>query len=436
MSLTRTDKNTLQDILLQLSKNTASVTAIHSLRETHSRDFEKMGLPGIKHEEYRNTPLTKVLEKFDFSVQPAQTTSFPGIENFLVPGLDSYSIVIINGFYSAKHSAANIPGVTCLPLDEAINQFPEKVLPWLSQIEDGKQDPFSAWNGAGWTNGIFLMVPDNFVLDKPLTIYHMTDAREGEVVNIARNLFVIGRNSEATVLQKFNSTGEHKHFANVVTEVAVNENGGFNLYSVQNDAGDQYQFNHTRVYQKNASRVNSWVFTLDGKLVRNNLWFSLDGEGCESHMNGLYLLKGDTLTDNHTVVDHQKPNSFSNELYKGIMDGNSRGVFNGKIYVRPNAQKTNAFQSNRNILLTDSAKVNTKPQLEIWADDVKCSHGCTTGQLDEEALFYLQSRGIDKPSAQAMLLYAFAGEVIDTVPVEVIREYLIRVISERLHQNQ
>ena len=162
---------------------------------------------------------------------------------------------------------------------------------------------------------------------------------------------------------------------------------------------------------------------MNGKLVRNNLQLALDGEGIESHMFGLYLVTGDTLADNHTVVDHQKPNSFSNEMYKGIMDGNSKGVFNGKIYVRPQAQKTNAFQANRNILLSDKATVNTKPQLEIWADDVKCSHGCTTGQLDEEAMFYLQTRGINKETARAMMLYAFAVEILENVKNPELKEY-------------
>src|SRR5690606_23836772 len=167
---------------------------------------------------------------------------------------------------------------------------------------------------------------------------------------------------------------------------------------------------------RNTSRVNSYTFDLDGQLLRTNLHLIIDGEGIESHMYGLYLLKGNTLADNHTVVDHKKPNSFTNELYKGILDDNSKGVFNGKIYVRPLAQKTNAFQANRNILLSDKATINTKPQLEIWADDVKCSHGCTSGQLDEEALFYLQTRGIDRNSARAMMLYAFAAEVSEKIP--------------------
>jgi Fe-S cluster assembly protein SufD len=172
---------------------------------------------------------------------------------------------------------------------------------------------------------------------------------------------------------------------------------------------------------------------MDGTLIRNNLTIAIDGEHCESHFHGLSLLKGETIGDNHTVVDHKKPNSFSNELYKGVMDDKSKGIFNGKIYVRPLAQKTNAFQSNRNILLTDQSTINTKPQLEIWADDVKCSHGCTTGQLDDEALFYLQSRGIQKEDARAMLLYAFAMQTTEYVAIGPLKQYIDTLISKRLY---
>jgi Fe-S cluster assembly protein SufD len=191
---------------------------------------------------------------------------------------------------------------------------------------------------------------------------------------------------------------------------------------------------NTLIRQANSSHVNTFTLTLNGQLVRNNFGIAIDGEHCESHFHGLYLLNNTTLADNHTVVDHKKPNSFSNEIYKGVMDGNSKGIFNGKIFVRPQAQKTNAFQSNRNILLTDTATINTKPQLEIWADDVKCSHGCTSGQLDEEALFYLQSRGIPKQKAKAMLLYAFAAEVFAPIKNEVLKNYIDHLVAERLHQ--
>ena len=308
-------------------------------------------------------------------------------------------------------------------------------LSYVGQFADVKADPFTAWNTAAWTHGVFIQVPDNTVVNKPVLIYNLHDARDGQVISAIRNLFIVGKNSEVTIVEKFDSLGEHSHFSNSVTEAVVGPNAGLELYSVQNDSGNRYQQGLTHIHQSDSSRVNTFTFTLNGKLVRNNLQLSLDGEGIESHMFGLYLVTGDTLADNHTVVDHRKPNSFSNEIYKGIMDGNSKGVFNGKIYVRPQAQKTNAFQANRNILLSDKAGVNTKPQLEIWADDVKCSHGCTTGQLDEEAMFYLQARGINKETARAMMLYAFAVEILDNVKNTELKEYFDHLVSERLHKN-
>lgn len=214
------------------------------------------------------------------------------------------------------------------------------------------------------------------------------------------------------------------------------ENGAhLDYYKIQDDASKIIQVSNTNIRQLQRSQVNTFTLTLEGQAIRNNLTIAIDGENCESHFHGLYLLKGDTMADNHTVVDHLKPNSFSNEMYKGVMDDLSKGVFNGKIFVRPHAQKTNAFQSNRNILLSDKATVNTKPQLEIWADDVKCSHGCTTGQLNEEAMFYLRTRGIPKDTARAMLLYAFASEVLQHVPNTLLRDYMDGLVSERLHKD-
>ena len=309
------------------------------------------------------------------------------------------------------------------------------MLKHLGKHADFKTDALAAWNTAAWSDGIFLHIKNNQIVEKPIIIHYLTDGSESEVWSVSRNLIVAGSSSKFTFVEKYDSVGKANHFSNIVTEVVVGENAEANFYSIQNDAGNRYQYNLTQFYQLNHSRVNTFTFTLNGKLVRNNLQLALDGEGIESHMFGLYLLENDTLADNHTVVDHKKANSFSNELYKGVMDGTSKGVFNGKIYVRPNAQKTNAFQANRNILLTDKATINTKPQLEIWADDVKCSHGCTTGQLDEEAMFYLQTRGINKETARAMMLYAFAGEILDHVNHPELKDYLDQLVSERLHKN-
>jgi Fe-S cluster assembly protein SufD len=248
-------------------------------------------------------------------------------------------------------------------------------------------------------------------------------------------LGVLEKGSQLSVIEKSDSIGKQPVFHNFTEEWVVSEKAHLEYCKIQNDDNNHYQITNTVIHQHSTSLLNTFTLTLAGQLIRNNLNIIIDGEHCESHFYGLYLLNGNTLADNHTVVDHRKPNSFSNELYKGIMDGNSKGVFNGKIFVRPHAQKTNAFQSNRNILVSDHASVNTKPQLEIWADDVKCSHGCTSGQLDEEAMFYLRSRGISAPTAQAMLLYAFAREVLTPIQNESLKSYLDQLIAERLHKN-
>ena len=216
-------------------------------------------------------------------------------------------------------------------------------------------------------------------------------------------------------------------------EVYVPSNARIEWYKLQNDALHSYFIDQLMVYQERDSNFSATTITLNGNTIRNNVYLALDGENCESHLYGLYAIDGSTHVDHHTAVDHLKPHSFSNELYKGILDDKAGGVFNGKVFVRQDAQKTNAFQSNKNILLSDQATVNTKPQLEIWADDVKCSHGCTTGQIDEEALFYLRTRGLSEKSARALMLYAFALETIEHVENEVLRSYLENLIGNKLN---
>jgi Fe-S cluster assembly protein SufD len=399
--------------------------------------FRRLGLPSQKHEEYKHTPLTRYLEKnFSFTASPA-----PGpltdVKRFFIPGLEANVIVFIDGVFSQEHSTLISPKseITIQSLEEALVSKNEIALQNFSTHINNTTDSLAAWNRAAWKHGLFIHVPDNAVVEKPVVVYHLSNASQGEIIAINRNLIVVGKNAQATFIEKFDSTGQANHFSNFVNEIIVSENAGLDVYAIQHDLNNRYQHSLTEIYQKKSSRVNTFTFTLHGKLYRNNLHLQMDGEGIESHMYGLYLLNGDTLADNHTVADHKKANSFSNELYKGIMDDSSKGVFNGKIFVRPNAQKTNAFQANRNILLSDKATVNTKPQLEIWADDVKCSHGCTTGQLDEEALFYLRSRGLHADTARAMMLYAFAGEVLAYVKHPALKEYLDTLISDRLHKN-
>lgn len=410
-------------------------TTSDTLRNEALEVLQQLGIPQAKHEEYKHTPIARYLDKnFKFD-QPATIGQLESIEEYLIPKLESQRIVFVNGRLSEKLSRFDQSQIEISSLAKALNGKNSIISQHLAKYADYKNDALSAWNTAAWTDGVFVRVADNTQVEKPIAIYHLADASETEVTAITRNLVVVGKNAQVTIIEKYDSVGSQNHFSNFVNEFIVEENGGLEYYSVQNDKKNRFQHLQTVIYQKRSSRANTYTFTLEGKFYRNNLQLVLDGEGIESHMYGLYLVGRDTLADNHTVVDHMKPNSFSNELYKGIMDDSSKGVFNGKIYVRPNAQKTNAFQANRNILLTDQATVNTKPQLEIWADDVKCSHGCTTGQLDEEALFYLRSRGIEKDTARAMMLYAFAGDVVEHVPHPVMKEYIDGLISDRLHKN-
>lgn len=433
MSVLTTDKNITTQIA-SFIREKINVEA-DPIRKEAFEDFQRLGIPHAKHEEYKYTPIARLLEK-NFNFAPSAASGpISSIDQFFIKGIESDTIVFIDGVFSKDHSRISSSDVTIQNLKEAVDSKNEAAVMHFGKYADFKNDALSAWNRAAWTEGVFIHVADKTSVAKPIIIHHITNATAGEVTAFNRNLFVVGKNAQVTVIEKYDSTGKANHFSNFVTEVVVNENAGFEHYSIQNDQNNRYQRNLTHIYQKNSSRVNTYTFTLNGKFYRNNLNLILDGEGIESHMYGLYLLNGDTLADNHTVVDHMKPNSFSNELYKGILDDSSKGVFNGKIYVRPQAQKTNAYQNNRNVLLTDTASINTKPQLEIWADDVKCSHGCTTGQIDEEALFYLQSRGINKDTARAMMLYAFAGDVVDHVPNEKMKEYIDALISDRLHKD-
>jgi Fe-S cluster assembly protein SufD len=405
-------------------------------REKAIQFLKKNGLPSTKHEEYRFAPITKSLEKnftWKNEVSPSSTKS---IDEFLIPSLDAHLLVFVNGAYSKELSVVkNLPGIVKVKtLSEAFESEKEIIDQYFDKLVNSEIDSFAALNSAFWQEGIFIQVPENTIVEKPFLILHINDASQTQVIAHTRILAVIDNNSSLNVIETFDSVGTNPVFNTLTEEIVVGEHANFEYCKIQND--DQlHQVANTVIHQSNSSQVNTFTLTLQGKVIRNNFNITIDGEHCESHFYGLYLLNGNTLADNHTVVDHRKANSFSNELYKGIMDGNSKGVFNGKIFVRPHAQKTNAFQSNRNIIISDSATVNTKPQLEIWADDVKCSHGCTTGQLDEEAMFYLRSRGISESIAKAMLLYAFAADVLTPIKNEALKLYLDGLIAERLHKN-
>lgn len=418
------------------SLNGSAITELGTARN-EALDFLKTnGFPAQKAEAYKYTNISKeIAQNFDFSFKSKKTDlSIEKIKNLFVSDMEANHLVFVNGVYD--------PGLSEITSDEKdlkISTFAE-----VSANEPGKleslfgkhakstRDAFTALNTVFTNDGVFIEIPKNTELKLPVVTYFVADANEGENVSFPRNLYLIGQNSKADFIHFTKSLGSHKTLKNQVDEIILEENAAGSLYKIQDDSDISYAVGETKVYQPSNSRFSAITVTLNGAVVRNNLNIDIDGEGSEANMYGLYLTKGKTHVDNQTEVDHIQPNSYSNELYKGIMDENSKGVFNGKIYVRKEAQKTNAFQSNNNVLLSDKATINTKPQLEIWADDVKCSHGCTTGQLDEEAIFYLRTRGIEEGHARAMILRAFAREVIDKIHYEGLKEYVEKEISKRL----
>jgi Fe-S cluster assembly protein SufD len=292
-------------------------------------------------------------------------------------------------------------------------------------------DPFIELNTAFLHQGIFIKVRRNSH-SIPVYCYYLTSSENSNSYRNFRSIVVLEPDSQTSLTEFFFSEDNTGGFENYFTEIYTGMGARFDFHRIQHKRGKESLINNVNIYQRQNSLVNSYTFSLSGRMLRNNLNFLLEEENCESHLYGFYLVKGDDVIDNHTTVDHQKPNCFSNENYKGILDQNGKGTFNGKIFVRPNAQKTNAFQSNKNIVLTDSAVINTKPQLEIWADDVKCSHGATTGQIDNEQMFYLRTRGLDERTAKALLLHAFAFEIVDKVELKPVKEYLTRSINKQL----
>ncbi len=412
---------------------------VQKVRREAFANLEKLGLPGNKNEEYKYTRITRALNKHfaPENIKPAYAENAIGISQLILSGIEANILVFVNGKFSQQHSNMVSPPqeIIISTLSEAFESHTNLIERYYGKYADSKTDAFTALNTAVAEDGIFIYVPQGKVVSAPVLIYFITDTTEEKTVSQPRNLYIIEENSQVDLVESFHTVGEQEGYHNIVSEIVVNKQAVVNYHKIEIEGKDTYHTGNTHVVQTAESLFNAVTVSVSGGMIRNNLNLVIDAENCESHMYGLYMLDQETLVDNHTMVDHRKANSFSNELYKGIMDDKSKGVFNGKVYVRPDAQKTNAFQSNKNILLTDDASIDTKPQLEIWADDVKCSHGATTGQIDAEQLFYLQTRGLDKRQATALLLKAFASDVLQNIRIQPLREVLEKIISQRLQKD-
>ncbi len=396
----------------RLSSHISASSPIHRHWLTGLELAGSLPFPSTKDEEWKYTNLKKLLERplevSETSVPKNLAAAVSGI-----PGLDAYTAVFYNGRFEAGLSQLPVGGVHAVPLNGS-GPMAEAAAGQLAKHLAPGTNLFVALNTAMSANGLFIHVEKGVALDKPIRLLHLVNAPEGTAFVQPRLLVHAERHSvlqlvEQTVCLAGNMLG------NAVSELTLAEGAQVDHYLIQDFSPADALISNVQATLLANSRYTNHTFTLGGGLVRNNLGMAIDGPGCEANMFGLYLVRGKDHIDNHTAVDHKKPHSVSNELYKGIADGHGTAVFNGKIFVREDAQKTNAFQSNKNVMLSDTATVDTKPQLEIWADDVKCSHGATTGALDEEPLFYLRSRGIPQKTAKALLLKAFANELTDKI---------------------
>ena len=407
-----------------------------TIEQSAFQTFNTLGIPTVRNEEWKYTRISGVFNK-QYAFNPESVSSSISAEDLIEFRLpdheDANELVFINGVYNASLSTVRSASLTLLSLDEAAkSEHKDIVQQHLGHSSKYITDGIHALNTAFLQDGVFLFIGKGKVVEHPVYIYNVTDARAVNVLSQPRSLVYVGENAQVKFAETYATLGACESFTNGVIEIVVEKEAIVEYYKIQNDAAHSNQVSTTHVRQIGKSLVNIVTVSLNGGIVRNNLNIAMEAEYAESHFYGLYFLKGTSHVDNHTVVDNVKPNCLSNELYKGIVDDKGTAVFNGKIFVQKDAQKTNAFQSNKNILLSENATVNTKPQLEIYADDVKCSHGCTVGQLNEESLFYMRSRGISEKAAKSLLVHAFALDVLEHIKLEPICEYVDKIITERL----
>ena len=383
-------------------------------------------------EEYKYSPLLrKVSKKFDILRVDSYKEKKKNIDKKILNQYkNQYSIITINGLFQKNES--KIPSGISVNTFDKLNNTDKKIFhKFFNNQDDSKNDIFTSINTINYKESLLIKIDKNYSKKNHINILNFIISNSGESINHIRKLIVSNQNSKSVFIEEFISLDSIENFSTSVTEIIQEENSEIEYLSIQNDKNN-FHFNSINISQKQNSISNCFTFSYSGAVVRNNLNIKLKEKNCYSNMYGFYALRKKSHVDNHTTVDHIDENSISNEHYKGIMDNNSNGVFNGKIFVRKKAQKTNAFQSNNNVILSDEAKINTKPQLEIWADDVKCSHGCTVGQLDKEAMFYLQSRGISKEKAISMLLGAFSEEIIEKIENQFAKQKIKKITYKKL----
>ncbi len=410
-------------------------SSIHDIRTKAMASFEKEGFPTKKDEEWKYTSLKSVLNH-DYSVFPKEESDieFKDVKKYFLHEIESYKVVFVDGIYSSYLSETTHDGFDICLMSSVLKkpQYQLVLDNYFNKIAQNNNS-LTDLNTAFTIEGAYIHIGKNKILPKPIQIVNFYTGGEKDILLQPRNLIIVGENSHVEIIERHQSLSNNTVLTNAVTEVFAGKRAIVDYYKIQNDRENASLIDSTFVQQKESSIASVNTFSFGGKLTRNNVEFFHEGERIESHINGISILDKKQHVDNHTLMHHKSPNCESFELYKGIYDDASTGVFNGKVIVNREAQKTNAFQQNNNILIGDKATINSKPQLEIFADDVKCSHGCTIGQLDESALFYMQSRGIPTKEAKALLLYAFGNEVVEKIKIPELKTRITKLIANKLN---
>lgn len=411
-------------------------TDLHDLRNESLKNFDNKGFPTKKEEAWKYTSLNAVLAN-DFNILPKGDSSveWKDVKKYFLNDVDTYKVVFINGVFCSHLSSTTHDGIDVCLMSSALTKPKYKMVidTYFNDAID-KEDSLSSLNTAYAFEGAYINIPKSTVVQKPIEVIYFTTGNNSVFVQ-PRNLVIVGENAHVQIIERHQSLTEEPVFTNAVTEIFAAKRAIVDYYKLQNDVQTANLIDNTFVKQKQESRVSVHTFSFGGNITRNNLNFYQQGERIDSTLKGITIIGDKQHVDHYTLVNHEQPNCESHQNYKGIFDDRSTGVFNGKIFVNKIAQKTDAFQQNNNILLTDKATLNTKPQLEIFADDVKCSHGCTIGQLDEDAMFYMQQRGIPKKEAKALLMYAFTDEVLKSVAIPDLQLKLQKLISMKLGVN-
>ena len=407
---------------------------LHDVRTEAIKNFETKGFPTKKEEAWKYTSLNAVL-KNDFSVFPKQENAveYADVKKYFLHEIDTYKVVLIDGVFSSFLSSTTHEGVDICLMSSALTKpkYKEVIDTYFNKIAD-TDDSLTSLNTAFASEGAYINIPKGKIVDKPIEIMCFSTGNEAALMVQPRNLVIVGENAQVQIIERHQSLNGNPVLTNAVTEIFVQERAVADYYKIQNDLQSANLVDNTYIAQKSNSNASVHTFSFGGNVTRNNLNFYHQGEHVESTLKGITIIGDKQLVDHYTLVRHAQPNCESHQNYKGIFDDNSTGVFNGKIYVEREAQKTDAFQQNNNILLSEKATINAKPQLEIFADDVKCSHGCTIGQLDDNAMFYMQSRGIPQKEAKALLMYAFSNEVIESIRIPELKSRITKLIASKL----